>query len=97
MSKKFSTPKRNARLAAFNEPSTPPTSPGKSKQPIPPAPPTESTYHRKVRSLLQELRVVTETWDDIVQVDGLRAARTLVDARTDLEYVFDLTLSPPES
>lgn len=34
-----------------------------------------------------EIRSVTETWESIVLVDGLKAARGLVDTRTDLECV----------
>ena len=81
----------SGRLASFKGPSTPNASPVKQpkssgKAPASPARPTESTYHRKVRTLLQELRTVTENWDDIVLVDGLKAAKSLVDARTELEY-----------
>lgn len=50
-------------------------------------PPTESTYHRKLRTILLELRGVVKTWNDLVLVDGLKAAKGLVDARTELEYV----------
>ncbi|KAL6309024.1 hypothetical protein BKA93DRAFT_724153 [Sparassis latifolia] len=77
-----------SRLASFKGPSTPTSSPVQARQPVTPISPSrlsESTYHRKLRSLLQELRAVTETWDDIVLVDGLKAAKTLVDARTELD------------
>lgn len=81
----------SSRLASFKGPSSPAPSAVKARQPSSaPASPlkvTESTYHRKLRTLLQELRNVTETWHDIVLVDGLKAAKSLVDARTDLEYV----------
>lgn len=81
----------SGRLASFKGPSSPAPSPAKAKQsvstPASPLRSTESTYHRKLRTLLQELRNVTENWDDIVLVDGLKAARSLVDTRTDLEYV----------
>ncbi|KAI0093930.1 hypothetical protein BDY19DRAFT_919643 [Irpex rosettiformis] len=86
------------RLASFKGPSTPAPSPSKAKQvkiprqPQSPARPTESTYHRKLRTLLQELRAVTENWDEIVLVDGLKAAKSLVDARTDLDN--DLSTVP---
>ncbi|KXN93266.1 hypothetical protein AN958_00190, partial [Leucoagaricus sp. SymC.cos] len=45
----------------------------------------ESTYHRKVRTCLQELRAVTETWEDLVLLDGLKSLKKLVDTRTDLD------------
>src|ERR1700728_875771 len=78
-----------SRLASFHTPSTPSTSPAKLKQPSAPSSPsrlTESTYHRKTRTLLQELQGIAHTWDSLVLVDGLKAAKGLVDARTDLEY-----------
>jgi len=46
-----------------------------------------------VRTLLLELRSAVCTWDDIVLVDGLKAAQSLVDARTELDN--DLALLPP--
>jgi len=78
-----------ARLASFRGPSTPSSSPVKQARSTSTqsAKSTESTYHRKLRASLQELRVVCNTWDDLVRKDGLRAVRELIDARTDLEYV----------
>lgn len=79
------------RLASFRGPSAPTSSPVLQPTPpvIPPSPsrPAESTFHRRLRTLLQELRSISQTWDDIVLLDGLKAARTLVDARTELECV----------
>lgn len=77
----------SARLASFRGPSTP-----LSKQRHPSTPPpaspsrsSESTFHRKIRTLLQELRAVCQTWNTLVLIDGLKAAKHLVDARTDLD------------
>lgn len=81
----------SGRLSSFRGPSTPTSSPARQvSQPNTPSSPAraaESTYHRKTRAILQDVRTVTENWDDIVHVDGLKAAKSLVDARTDLEYV----------
>jgi hypothetical protein len=78
----------SARLASFRGPSTPSTSPVKQAQSptksTPAAKHVESTYHRKVRASLQDLRAACRTWDDLVRKDGLRAVRELIDARTDL-------------
>ncbi|KAJ7168170.1 hypothetical protein C8R43DRAFT_140289 [Mycena crocata] len=82
-----------SRLASFRGPSTPSSSPVASKQhksPGSPSRPIESTYHRKTRTALQELRSMTETWDDLVLLDGLKAARSLVDTRTDLDNALAL-------
>ncbi|KIL69595.1 hypothetical protein M378DRAFT_156815 [Amanita muscaria Koide BX008] len=75
-----------SRLASFRGPSTPSSSP--VKQPISPASPSrqsDSTYHRRLKTYLQELRAITETWDDLVILDGLKSVKHLVDARTDLD------------
>ena len=85
----------SARLASFRGPSTPSSSPVKQQAQSPTAKSTqaaaakhaESTYHRKVRASLQELRAACHTWDDLVCKDGLRSVRELIDARTDLECV----------
>lgn len=81
-------PAMSGRLASFRGPSTPTSSPVQRQPTTPksPARPTESTYHRKLRACLLELRGITETWDDLVLVDGLKAAKSLVDTRTELEY-----------
>lgn len=79
----------SSRLASFKGPSTPTSSPVQQRKastaPPSPAKAIESTYHRKLRTLLQELRTATETWDALVLDDGLTAAKSLVDTRTELE------------
>ena len=57
---------------------TPPASPGRE---------LESTFHRKIRALLLDIRSICRLWSDIVLHDGLKAAKTLVDTRTELECV----------
>lgn len=34
---------------------------------------------------MQDLKTAAENWDDIVLVDGVKAAQGLIDARTELE------------
>ncbi|KAF9472779.1 hypothetical protein BDN70DRAFT_886600 [Pholiota conissans] len=83
----------SGRLASFRGPSTPTSSPAQHKPQNPLASPsrfTESTFHRKTRTLLQELQSITETWEDLVLIDGLKAARELVDTRTDLDNALKL-------
>ncbi|KAI0047959.1 hypothetical protein FA95DRAFT_1558488 [Auriscalpium vulgare] len=78
----------SGRLASFRGPSTPSASPVQSKyppkSPASPSRAAESTYHRKVRTSLQEVRNVCRTWDGLVHMDGLKAAKALVDSRTEL-------------
>jgi hypothetical protein len=82
----------SGRLASFRGPSTPNASTN-SKQNHPTTPPaspsriSESTFHRKIRASLLEIRAICRTWDDLVLIDGLKAAKHLIDTRTDLEYV----------
>jgi hypothetical protein len=79
-----------SRLASFRGPSTPSASPVQHRQPNSPASQSkavESTFHRKIKAYLLELRAITETWDDLVLLDGLKSIKNLVDTRTDLEYV----------
>ncbi|KAF9532345.1 hypothetical protein CPB83DRAFT_847686 [Crepidotus variabilis] len=79
------------RLKSFRGPSTPSPSPVQHPQgkgqitPSSPSRQIESTFHRKTRTLLQELRSTSETWDDLVLLDGLKSATQLVDTRTELE------------
>ncbi|KAK0483217.1 hypothetical protein IW261DRAFT_1331597 [Armillaria novae-zelandiae] len=82
----------SGRLASFRGPSTPTSSPVQRQPTTPKSPvrPTESTYHRKLRACLLELRGITETWDDLVLVDGLKAAKSLVDTRTELDNALSL-------
>ncbi|KAG5716264.1 hypothetical protein E4T56_gene10615 [Termitomyces sp. T112] len=78
----------SGRLASFRGPSTPVASPVRVKQsetPNSPSRSSESTYHRKTRTILHELCSIAETWDQLVIIDGLKAAKNLVDARTDLD------------
>ena len=79
----------SGRLASFRGPSTPTKVPAKfqaAQSPSSPARQVESTYHRKTRTILQDLRGHTETWDDLVLHDGLKNMKLLVDTRTELEY-----------
>jgi hypothetical protein len=80
------------RLVSFNKLSTPTSSPVKphSKPPTPSQQSpkeSESTFHRRLRTTLLEIRSVALTWNDLVIRDGLDAAKALVDTRTDLSCV----------
>ncbi|KAH7914670.1 hypothetical protein BJ138DRAFT_1078982 [Hygrophoropsis aurantiaca] len=84
------------RLASFRGPSTPTPSPvqqTKQNTPSSPSKSVESTFHRRIRTSLQELRSITQTWDDIVILDGSKALRILTNTRTELDNA--LALVPP--
>ncbi|KAF9518895.1 hypothetical protein BS47DRAFT_1375223 [Hydnum rufescens UP504] len=84
------------RLGSFAGPTSPSLTPVKpqpsrKKQGSPDPSPSlrndnhsETTYHRKLRTTLVEIQSVTMTWNDLVLHDGLRAAKALVGARTEL-------------
>lgn len=78
-----------SRLASFKGPSSPSPSSVRAQPPSVPSSPSrsfETTQHRKVRTLLRELHAIAQTWDNLVLVDGLAAAQSLVNSRTELEY-----------
>ena len=80
----------SGRLASFRGPSTPTSSPVTARQSSTPASPSKSTelpHHRTLRSQLLELRNIAYEWDERVSSQGLKAASSLIDARTELEYV----------
>ncbi|KAF7431094.1 hypothetical protein PC9H_006813 [Pleurotus ostreatus] len=74
-----SNKKKSRRSDALTDSSNlqPPSSPSRSA--------TESTFHRKTRAYLLEFKAIANSWDDLVLIDGVRAAKHLVDARTELE------------
>ncbi|KAI0781080.1 hypothetical protein BD413DRAFT_600524 [Trametes elegans] len=78
----------SSRLASFRGPSTPSSSPVAARQPSGPASPSrlsELPHHRTLRSQLLELRSIAYEWDERVSGQGLKAASSLVDARTELD------------
>ena len=79
-----------SRLASFRGPSTPSASPVAqvkypTNSPSSPSRQAESPIHRQTRKYLHELQKIAQTWDDIVRIDGAKAAKVLIDARTQLE------------
>ncbi|KAF8590439.1 hypothetical protein K439DRAFT_1403467 [Ramaria rubella] len=76
-----------SRLASFKGPSSPSQSPVRaasgSTRESPRA--SETTYHRKIRTLLRELRAIAQVWDELMLVDGLKAVQSLIDTRTELD------------
>lgn len=81
-----------SRLASLT-PSRPRSSPRNTPSPSAPASPRpaspspsvgETTYHRKLRLVVAELRAVFRTWDEVVLVDGLKAGKGCVDAVTEI-------------
>ncbi|KZT57179.1 hypothetical protein CALCODRAFT_434641 [Calocera cornea HHB12733] len=67
------TPKRNTSRA-----SPAPESPQ-------PQGPTESPFHRKLRSILRDVAGTVELWDEVALGEGLRAVKGVVDNGTELD------------
>ncbi|TBU50620.1 hypothetical protein BD309DRAFT_944335 [Dichomitus squalens] len=85
----------SGRLASFRGPSTPTSSPVAARQSATSASPLKSTelpHHRTLRGQLLELRNIAYEWDEWVSGQGLKAASSLVDARTELDN--ELALIP---
>lgn len=87
---------KSQRLASFSGPSTPnkfnrvssnPPSPASQKGTL------ETTFHRKLRSFLLDFRNAIQTWRDLILIDGVKAAKALIDTRTELEFDFYLRSS----
>ncbi|KAF8516913.1 hypothetical protein BU17DRAFT_50379 [Hysterangium stoloniferum] len=86
-----------SRLASFKGPSSPsqlPVRPHHNVAPPSPSRMSETTHHRKVRTLLRELHTTAQNWDDLVLIDGLRAVQSLIDTRTELDN--QLTVLPSQ-
>ncbi|RDX48277.1 hypothetical protein OH76DRAFT_1404850 [Lentinus brumalis] len=85
----------SGRLASFRGPSTPTSSPVSARQHNTPASPSrlaELPHHRTLRTQLLELRNIAYEWDERVSTQGLKAASSLIDARTELDN--ELALIP---
>ncbi|KAH7107718.1 hypothetical protein BKA62DRAFT_765096 [Auriculariales sp. MPI-PUGE-AT-0066] len=100
----------SSRLASFNAPSTPTQSPVRQHSSSAASPrannsrnsdhnshaPVESPFHRRLRALLLDIRSAIATWDDIVLHDGFRAAKAIVDTRTQLDNALAIQPLPRE-
>lgn len=71
----------------------PPPSPP-AKTPLQPASVDPSPQHRKCRAVLVEVERTLRDWEQVVRLDGGKAGKQLVDARTELECVRLTTRSP---
>ena len=72
-----------SRLASLT-PSRARSSPSPSPSPSTPQI-TETTHHRMLKLLIQELRNVFKTWDELVLIDGMKAAKGCIDEMTEME------------
>ena len=43
-----------------------------------------------LKLVLKEVRSVIRNWDELVQIDGLKAGKSCVDAATEMEYAITL-------
>lgn len=73
------TPSKHARSRGSPSPSaSPPQSPLR---------PTETTHHRMLKLVIGEIKNVIRTWDEIVILEGFKAAKGCVDESTEMESV----------
>ena len=83
---------RMSRLASLRGPSTPSPASARASPPLSPTSPTTrlsaldpTSYHRKIRAILVEFEKAIKDWEEVVLMDGLKAGKACVDARTELE------------
>lgn len=81
-----------SRLASLRGPSTPSPASARASPPLSPTSPTTrlsaldpTSYHRKIRAILVEFEKAIKDWEEVVLMDGLKAGKACVDARTELE------------
>lgn len=85
------TPSRSAQPSP--SPSPAPSRSSRSSTPTPAAPVValaksryeETTYHRMIKLLIGEFRILLKTWDEVVLVDGLKAGKGCIDEATEME------------
>ncbi|KIR67608.1 hypothetical protein I314_02025 [Cryptococcus bacillisporus CA1873] len=80
------TPSKNARSRGSPSPSP---SPAQS-----PPRPTETTHHRMLKLVIGEIKNVIRTWDEIVILEGFKAAKGCVDESTEMDNILDVEERP---
>lgn len=103
--KKSSKSRQNPRPASDQPPEPPssPSTPTRKNRPAAssPVPITaheqsfdfvESTVHKRLRQTLLEVRGVTKRWDELTKVDGFKAAKEIIDARTLIDSKREITV-----
>lgn len=83
-----------SRLASLSTPSrsrssqspSPAPSPGSGSGPVSAiGGAVETTHHRMLKLVINEIKSVHRTWDDLVGMDGFKAGKGIVDASTTME------------
>jgi len=54
----------------------------------------ETAVHKRLRQTLFEIRGAARRWEEATKVDGFKAAKEIVDARTMIEYVVSSYIYP---
>ncbi|AFR93797.2 hypothetical protein C343_01687 [Cryptococcus neoformans C23] len=80
------TPSKNARSRGSPSPSP---SPAQS-----PLRPTETTHHRMLKLVIGEIKNVIRNWDEIVILEGFKAAKGCVDESTEMDNILDVEERP---
>ncbi|KAK8865783.1 hypothetical protein IAR55_000930 [Kwoniella newhampshirensis] len=69
-------------------------SPSPSPAQSPSLQPTETTHHRMLKLVLAEIRNVLRTWDELVMIDGFKAAKGCVDEATEMDNLIGVDERP---
>lgn len=57
---------------------------GSPRTPVP-SRQAETTYHRMVKLIMNELKGLFKTWDELCLVDGVKAGKGCIDEATEME------------
>ncbi|WWD18035.1 hypothetical protein CI109_102482 [Kwoniella shandongensis] len=55
---------------------------------------TETTHHRMLKLVLAEIKNVLKTWDELVMIDGFKAAKGCVDEATEMDNLIGVDERP---
>ncbi|ORY20955.1 hypothetical protein BCR39DRAFT_74418 [Naematelia encephala] len=82
-----------SRLASLTPSRAPSTPPQAVHTPSSPLKGSETTYHRKLRLVIGEIRKVVKSWDELVR-DGIKVGRGCVDSATEMDNILALPETP---
>ncbi|ODN84165.1 hypothetical protein, variant [Cryptococcus amylolentus CBS 6039] len=86
----------SGRLASLSTPSRSRSSPSPSPSPAPATPlrQTETTHHRMLKLVITEVKNVIKTWDEIIILEGYKAAKGCIDETTEMDNLLDVEEKP---
>ncbi|WWC58392.1 uncharacterized protein I303_100932 [Kwoniella dejecticola CBS 10117] len=78
--------KSRSRASPSPSPSLAPNSPSSGKN--------ETTHHRMLKLVLSEVRKIFRVWDELVMIDGCKAAKGCIDEGTEMDNILSIEEKP---